>query len=81
MLMNSELVLSRSPTHLTSLNTHSYASGQLSDDMKTSSVDICPWINGHGISFSIKDKLLDSCIENHNILLNTDDEQMRCPIS
>lgn len=81
MLMNSELVLSRPPTHPGSLHTHSYAFGQLSNDTKTSSVDICPWINGHGISFSIKDKLLDNCIENHNILLNTDDTRRRWPIS
>lgn len=62
-------------SHPTSIpqHTHSYVFGQLSDDMKTSLVDICPWINGHRISFTIKDKLPDSCIENHSILLNTDD--------
>ena len=49
------------------------AFGQLSDDMTTSLAYICPWINGLGISFTIKDKSLDSCIENHSILLNTDD--------
>lgn len=73
MLINSELGLSSLPTHPTSLNTHSYAFGQLSDDMTTCLADICPGINGLSISFTIKDKLLDSCIENHSILLNTDD--------
>lgn len=56
MLMNSELVLSRPPMPPTSLNTQSYAFGQLSDALTTSLADICPWINGPGISFIIKDK-------------------------
>lgn len=56
MLMNSELVLSRPPMHPTSLNTQSYAFGQLSDALTTSLADICPWITGPGISFIIKDK-------------------------
>ena len=76
MLMNSELLLSRLPTTTTTTTpppNKQLAFGQLSDDMTTSLAYICPWINGLGISFTIKDKSLDSCIENHSILLNTDD--------
>ncbi|KAG8512570.1 Sorbin and SH3 domain-containing protein 2 [Galemys pyrenaicus] len=61
--LSHEPVLSGPPTPPASLNTHSYAFSQLSDDMTTSLADICPWINGHSVSFTIKDKLLDSCIE------------------
>jgi hypothetical protein len=60
-------------TQHTHVCTHTHTHTQLSDDTTKNLADICLWINGHGISFTIKDKLRDSCIENQIVVLNTDD--------